>query len=113
MGSQSLDSVQWRTGAGVGLPLVPCLVPRGIYGVDIVSPLPGASGDQLESSKVKVVGVGVASEKQQVGLELANPGVCFVMRQDLTLSPRLASCFCLPITGILDVVNHHSGILAH
>lgn len=57
-----------------------------------------------------MVGVGAASEKQQVRLKLANPGVCFVLRQDLTLSPKLASCLCLPITGILDI-NHHSGFL--
>lgn len=38
MGSllSELDSVQWRTGAEVGKPPVACLVPRGIYGVDIV-----------------------------------------------------------------------------
>lgn len=70
-----MDSVQGRTGAGVGKPLVPCLEPRDIYGVDIVSPgfihSPWASGDQLESPKVeeyKVVVVGAASEKQQVRL---------------------------------------------
>lgn len=36
--------------------------------------------------------------------------VLLVMRQDLTLSPRLASCLRLPMTGILDI-NHHSGFL--
>lgn len=66
---QSLDSVQGKTGAGVGKLPVPCLGPRGICGVDIASPsFIHSLWNPPKVEEYKVVGVGAANEKQQVRL---------------------------------------------
>lgn len=107
MGSllSELDSVQWRTGAVVGKPPVPCFVPRGIYGMDIVlDSLPLVFREPAGIPKSR----GIQSGRSWC-CSWPTLGVCFICYETGSY-PRLASCLFLPITGILDI-NHRSGFL--
>lgn len=92
MGSllSELDSVQWRTGAVVGKPPVPCFVPRGIYGMDIVLdslPLVFREPAGIPKSRGIQSGRSWCCQGKAAGQAVAGQpwgSVLFVMRQDLT-----------------------------